>query len=159
MTCVDGRFWCDLYLCGSTSYAGTTFSAVPSSKIGLTIADNSSPPLIPGFYGGNGSTAYTTTSGNNPGSWYNFTEVAHSFGKRLMFSWEFQAAAFGALEAASRGSDPGTVIWERQSKWGLAQATGTLRTWAIERVGIYTSGTNTNTGGRGTEYADAPRWK
>jgi hypothetical protein len=29
--------------------------------------------------------------------------------------------------------------------------------WAIERVGIYTSGTNTNTGGRGTEYADAPR--
>jgi hypothetical protein len=157
MTCVDGRFWCDLYLCGSTSYAGTTFSAVPSSKIGLTIADNSSPPLIPGFYGGDGSTAYTLTSGNNPGSWYNFTEVAHSFGKRLMFSWEFQAAAFGAPEAGSRGSDPGTVIWERESKWGLAQATGTLRTWAIERVGIYTSGTNTNTGGRGTESADAPR--
>ena len=157
MTCVDGRFWCDLYLCGSTSYAGTDFSAVPSSKIGLTIADNSSPPLIPGFYGGNGSTAYTLTSGNDPGSWYNFTEVAHSFGKRLMFSWEFQAAAFGAPEADSRGSDPGTVIWERESKWGLAQATGTLWTWAIERVGIYTSGTNTNTGGRGTEYADAPR--
>jgi hypothetical protein len=157
MTCVDGRFWCDLYLCGSTSYAGTDFSAVPSSKIGLTIADNSSPPLIPGFYGGNGSTAYTLTSGNNPGSWYNFTEVAHSFGKRLMFSWEFQAAAFGAPEAGSRGSDPGTVIWERESKWGLAQATGTLWTWAIERVGIYTSGTNTNTGGRGTEYADSPR--
>jgi hypothetical protein len=157
MTCVDGRFWCDLYLCGSTSYAGTTFSAVPSSKIGLTIADNSSPPLIPGFYGGDGSTAYSLTGGNNPGSWYNFTEVAHSFGKRLMFSWEFQAAAFGAPEAGSRGSDPGTVIWERESKWGLAQATGTLWTWAIERVGIYTSGTNTNTGGRGTEYADAPR--
>lgn len=157
MTCVDGRFWCDLYLCSSTSYAGTDFSAVPSSKIGLTIADNSSPPLIPGFYGGNGSTAYTLTSGNNPGSWYNFAEVAHSFGKRLMFSWEFQAAAFGAPEAGSRGSDPGTVIWERESKWGLAQATGTLWTWAIERVGIYTSGTNTNTGGRGTEFADAPR--
>jgi hypothetical protein len=157
MTCVDGRFWCDLYLCGSTSYAGTTFSAVPSSKIGLTIADNGSPPLIPGFYGGDGSTAYSLTGGNNPGSWYNFTEVAHSFGKRLMFSWEFQAAAFGAPEAGSRGSDPGTVIWERESKWGLAQATGTLWTWAIERVGIYTSGTNTNTGGRGTEYADAPR--
>jgi hypothetical protein len=157
MTCVDGRFWCDLYLCGSTSYAGTDFSAVPSSKIGLTMADNSSPPLIPGFYGGDGSTAYSLTSGNNPGSWYNFTEVAHSFGKRLMFSWEFQAAAFGAPEAGSRSTDPGTVIWERESKWGLAQATGTLWIWAIERVGIYTSGTNTNTGGRGTEYADAPR--
>jgi hypothetical protein len=47
MTCVDGRFWCDLYLCGSTSYATTAFTAVPSSKIGLTIADNSSPALIP----------------------------------------------------------------------------------------------------------------
>ena len=157
MACIDGRFWCDLYLCGATSYAGTTFSAVQSSKIGLTIADNSSPPLIPGFYGGNGSTAYALNAGNNPGSWYNFNEVAHSFGKRLMFSWEFQAAAFGAPEAGSRGTDPGTVIWERQSKWGLAQATGTLWTWAAERVGIYTSGTNTNTGGRGTEYADAPR--
>ena len=157
MTCVDGRFWCDLYLCGSTSYATTAFSAVPSSKIGLTIADNSSPALIPSFYGGNGSTAYTLVSGNNPGSWYNFAEVAHSFGKRFMWSWEFQAAAFGAPEAGSRGSDPGTVIWERQSKWGLAQATGTLYVWGIERVGIYISVTNTNTGGRGTEYADAPR--
>jgi hypothetical protein len=157
MSCIDGRFWADLYLCGKTSYAGTDFSAVPSSKIGLTIADNSDPCLIPSFYGGNGSTAYTLTSGNNPGSWYNFAEVAHSFGKRLMWSWEFQAAAFGAPEAGSRGTDPGTVIWERTSKWGLAQATGTLWSWGIERVGIYTSGTNTNTGGRGTEYADAPR--
>jgi hypothetical protein len=157
MANIDGRFWCDLYLCGSTSYAGTDFSAVPSSKIGLTIADNSSPPLIPSFYGGNGSTAYSLVSGNNPGSWYNFAEVAHSFGKRFMWSWEFQAAAFGAPEAGSRGSDPGTVIWERESKWGLAQATGTLNVWGIERVGIYTSGSNTNTGGRGTEFADAPR--
>ena len=157
MACIDGRFWCDLYFCGATSYAGTDFTAVPSSRIGLTIADNSNPALIPSFYGGNGSTAYSLTGGNNPGSWYNFAEVAHSFGKRLMWSWEFQAAAFGAPEAGSRGSDPGTVIWERASKWGLAQATGTLLTWAIERVGIYTSGSNTNTGGRGTEYADAPR--
>jgi len=157
MANIDGRFWCDLYLCGKTSYAGTTFSAVPSSKIGLTIADNSDPALIPSFYGGNGSTAYTLTGGNNPGSWYNFAEVAHSFGKRFMWSWEFQAAAFGAPEAGSRGTDPGTVIWERQSKWGLAQATGTLVVWGAERVGIYTSGSNTNTGGRGTEFADAPR--
>jgi len=29
--------------------------------------------------------------------------------------------------------------------------------WGAERVGIYTSGSNTNTGGRGTEFADAPR--
>jgi hypothetical protein len=152
MSCIDGRFWSDLYLCGKTSYAGTDFSAVPSSKIGLTIADNSDPCLIPSFYGGNGSTAYTLTSGNNPGSWYNFAEVAHSFGKRLMWSWEFQAAAFGAPEAGSRGTDPGTVIWERASKWGLAQATGTLYTWGAEHVITVDTGSNTNTGGRGTVY-------
>jgi hypothetical protein len=157
MTNIDGRFWCDLYLCGATSYAGTTFSAVPSSRISLTIADNSDQPLIPSFYGGNGSTTYSTSGGNYAGSWYNFAEVAHSFGKRFMWSWEFQAAAFGAPEAGSRGSDAGTVQWERVSKWGLAQATGTMHVWGIERIGIYTSGSNSNTGGRGTEFADAPR--
>ncbi len=152
MANIDGRFWADLYLCGKTSFAGTDFSAVPSSKIGLTIADNSDPALIPSFYGGNGTTAYTLVSGNNPGSWYNFAEVAHSFGKRLMWSWEFQAAAFGAPEAGSRGSDPGTVIWERQSKWGLAQATGTLWVWGAEHVITVDTGSNTNTGGRGTVF-------
>jgi len=152
MTCVDSRFWCDLYLCGSTSYAGTDFNTVPSSKIGLTVADNSAPPLIPEFYGGNGSTAYTLTSGNDPGSWYNFTEVAHSFGKRLMFSWEFQAAAFGAPEESSRGADPVTVIWERESKWGLAQATGAMYIWGAEHVISDSSGSNTDTGGRGKVF-------
>jgi hypothetical protein len=157
MANIDGRLWADLYLAGATSYAGTTFSAVPSSKIGLTIADNSSPALIPSFYGGNGSTAYSLVSGNNPGSWYNAAEVAHSFGKRLPWSWEFQALAYGAPEASSRGSDPGVTTWERISKWGCAQATGVMYQWGAERVGIYTSGLNANTGGRGTEYADAPR--
>ena len=157
MANIDGRLWADLYLAGATSYAGTTFSAVPSSKIGLTIADNSSPALIPSFYGGNGSTAYSLVSGNNPGSWYNAAEVAHSFGKRLPWSWEFQALAYGAPEASSRGSDPGVTTWERISKWGCAQSTGVMLQWGAERVGIYTSGSNTNTGGRGTEYVDAPR--
>ena len=67
----------------ATSYAGTAFSAVPSSKIGLTIADGSSPALIPGFYGGNGSTAYSLVSGNNPGSWYDFAEVATALASGL----------------------------------------------------------------------------
>jgi hypothetical protein len=162
MTCVDGRFWCDLYLCGSTSYAGTDFSAVPSSKIGLTIADNSSPALIPGFYGGNGSTAYSLNGDLQPGSWINFAEVAHSFGKRFLDWSEFSAAAFGAPEAGSRGTDPGTVIWERQSKWGLAQATGTLWSWGAGTEGnrlTTTTTYSTHTGGRGSLLAgpDGPR--
>jgi len=130
MTCVDGRFWIDLYLCGSTSYAGTDFSAVPSSKIGLTISDYNGTPLIPAFYGGNGSTVYADVAAPlYRACWYDFCEVASSFGKRLPSMVEFQNAAFGAPEGGSRGSDAGTVQWERQSKWGLAQATGTMYQW------------------------------
>ena len=132
MACIDERFWCDLYFCGSTSYAGTDFSAVPSSKIGLTIADENAPPLIPAFYGGNGVTAYADDSTLKKGCWYDFCEVASSFGKRLLTMSEFQVAAFGAPEAGSRSSDPGTVIWERASKWGLAQATGTFWSWGAD---------------------------
>jgi hypothetical protein len=132
MACVDERFWCDLYFCGSTSYAGSDFTAVPSSKIGLTIADENAPPLIPAFYGGDGSTNYADSSTLEKGCWYDFCEVASSFGKRLLTMSEFQVAAFGAPEAGSRGTDPGTVIWERASKWGLAQATGTLYSWGAD---------------------------
>jgi hypothetical protein len=153
MSCIDERYWIDLYFCGKTSYAGTDFSAVPSSKIGLTIADNNDPPLIPAFYGGNGTTAYSTSGSLSAGSWINFGEVAQSFGKRMPSYHEFAAAAFGAPEAGSRGSDPGTVIWERQSKWGLAQATGTLWVWGSDFAGTGSTSNATHTDGRGTIYA------
>ena len=154
MACIEGGFWMDLYLCGATSYAGSTFSAVPSSRIGLTIADGSSPPLVPAQYGGNGSTAYAT------GKWFTFTEVAASFGKRLPRWQEFSAAAFGAPEASSRGSDPGTVQWERVSKFGLAQATGVLWQWGQETCSAgapsgWTSGTETDS--RGQVYGPETR--
>jgi hypothetical protein len=154
MACIEGGFWGDLYLVGATSYAGTTFSAVPSSRIGLTIADGSSPPLVPAQYGGNGSTAYAN------GKWYVFTEVARSFGKRLLTYDEFSAGAYGAPEASSRGSDPGTVQWERVSKFGWAQATGTLWQWGQETCTAaaasgWTSGTETE--GRGQVYGPETR--
>ena len=153
MACIEGGFWGDLYLCGATSYAGSTFSAVPSSRIGLTIADGSSPPLVPAQFGGNGSTAYPD------GKWYVFSEMARSFGKRLPTYDEFSAGAYGAPEAGSRGSDPGTVIWERVSKFGWAQATGTLWSWAQETC---TSGSPTAwqtgvTAGRGDVYGSQTR--
>lgn len=131
MTCVDERFWIDIYLCGKTSYAGSDFNAVPSSRIGLTIADRNDPPLIPAFYGGDGSIAYADDSEGIllAACWYDFCEVASSFGKRLPSMSEFQNAAFGAPEAGSRGTDAGTVQWERVSKWGLSQATGTMQQW------------------------------
>jgi len=126
MACIEEGFWIDLYFAGATSYAGNSFSAVPSSRFGLTIADASSPPLVPAQYGGDGAARYAD------GKWYVFSEMARSFGKRLPTYDEFSAAAFGAPEASSRGTDPGTVLWERVSKFGLSQATGTLWTWGQE---------------------------
>jgi len=152
MTCVDGRFWCDLYLCGSTSYAGSDFTAVPSSKIGLTIADENNPPLIPAIYGGDGTTTYSLVDSKEAGSWYDFAEVASSFGKRLISWLEFQHAAFGGPENGSRGSDPGTVIWERASLWGLAQSTGTLWSWGSDVQGNTGGGWTSATGDRGDVY-------
>jgi hypothetical protein len=153
MACIEGGFWGDLYLCGATSYAGSTFSAVPSSRIGLTIADGSSPPLVPAQFGGNGSTAYPD------GKWYVFSEMARSFGKRLPTYDEFSAGAYGAPEAGSRGSDPGTVIWERVSKFGWAQATGTLWSWAQETctAGSPTAWQTGVTAGRGDVYGSQTR--
>jgi hypothetical protein len=152
MACIEGGFWMDLYLCGATSYAGSTFSAVPSSRIGLTIADGSSPPLVPAQYGGNGSTTYGSFT------WYEASEMAASFGKRLPFYAEFAAAAYGAPEASSRGSDPGTVQWERVSKFGLAQATGTLWQWGADTSGDGSGGSySASTEGRGSVYSTDAR--
>jgi hypothetical protein len=148
MACINDAFWIDLYLAGATSYAGSTFSAVPSSKIGLTIADGSSAPLVPAQYGGNGSTTYGSFT------WYEASEMAASFGKRLPSYGEFSAAAFGAPEATSRGTDPGTVIWERASKFGLAQATGVMWQWGSDYAlaGSPAAWTTNPTEGRGDVY-------
>ena len=152
MACINDAFWIDLYLAGATSYAGSTFSAVPSSKIGLTIADGSSAPLVPAQYGGNGSTTYGSFT------WYEASEMAASFGKRLPFYAEFAAAAFGAPEAGSRGTDPGTVIWERASKFGLAQATGVMWQWGADTSGNGSGGSwSASTEGRGSVYSTDAR--
>lgn len=152
MACIEGGFWMDLYLAGATSYAGNTFSAVPSSKIGLTIADGSSAPLVPAQYGGDGTTTYGSFT------WYEASEMAASFGKRLPFYAEFAAAAFGAPEATSRGTDPGTVQWERASKFGLAQATGVLWPWGADTSGDGSGGSwSASTEGRGSVYSTDAR--
>jgi len=152
MACINDAFWIDLYLTGATSYAGSTFSAVPSSKISLTIADGSSAPLVPAQYGGNGSTTYGSFT------WYEASEMAASFGKRLPFYAEFSAAAFGAPEAGSRGTDAGTVQWERVSKFGLAQATGVMYQWGADTSGNGSGGSFTaQTEGRGSVFSTDAR--
>jgi hypothetical protein len=142
MTCIEGRFWCDIYFCGTTSYAGSDFTAVPSSKNGLSIAiGGGSALLIPSFYGGNGSTHYANDGNLIAGCWWDFNEVANSFGKRLLHINEFSAAAFGAPEAGS-GSSSSTTAWDRPSKWGLAQATGIKHCWTSSTNEIDISASN-----------------
>ena len=152
MSCVEGGFWGDLYLVGATSYAGSSFSAVPSSKIGLTIGDGSSAPLVPAEFGGNGTTTYGSFT------WYEASEMARSFGKRLLANDEFSAGAYGAPEASSRGTDAGTVQWERVSKWGWAQATGVMWQWGASLSGNGSGGAWTaSTEGRGSVYSTDAR--
>jgi hypothetical protein len=157
MGCVNERFWGDLYFCGSPIYARSDFTPLPSTKIGLTIADEKAPPLVPAFCGGDGSPNYADSSTLEKGCWYYFCQVASSFGKRLLTMSEFQVAAFGAPEAGSRGTDPCSVIWELASKWGLAHATGTLYSWGADLmfkdVNSQTFGWRTGvTRGRGDVY-------
>jgi len=152
MTCVDGRFWCDLYLCGSTSYAGSDFTAVPSSKIGLTIADENNPPLIPAIYGGDGTTAYSLVDSKEPGSWYDFAEVASSFGKRLISWLEFQHAAFGAQRTVAVAQTLDSDLGACEPVGPAAQSTGTLWSWGSDVQGNTGGGWTSATGNRGDVY-------
>ena len=152
MACINDAFWIDLYLAGSTSYASGALSAVPSSTFGLTIADHRNPPLVPARYGGDGTLTYGSFS------WYEASELAASFGKRLPSYGEFAAAAFGAPEQTSRGSDPGMVIWERVSVFGLAQATGVQWQWGADLAGNGSGGEwSATTEGRGSVYSTDAR--
>ena len=165
MSCIDGEFWVDLYFCSTTSYAGSTFSAVPSSRFGLTIATaeagtpgtGQNQPLVPAQYGGNGSIRYSDFK------WYYFNEVARSFGKRLLTYDEFIVAAFGAPERTV-GSETYTIRWEFVSKFGLAQTTGVMWTYGRDILpvidGYPSNEDNGTTDNRGwmSEHTRAPQF-
>ena len=143
MTLVAGGFWCDIYLTGVDAITNGT------SKYNVTHADGSSPPKVPGLFGGNGSTTYGSLT------WFEASELARAFGKRPLFQSEFMAAAYGTTEASSVGTDQGSSVLNAAytSKWGVIQASGVLWVWGQERGGAYnTGGWNANTEGRGSEY-------
>lgn len=143
MALVANAFWADIYLTGVDHYTNGT------SKYNVTIADGSSPPKVPAFFGGNGTAAYTTLT------WWEAAEVALSNGKRLPTYAEFAGLAFGTTEAVSVGADPASTIWQTAyvSKWGCNQATGVLWCWGGEFGGGAASATYVaNTTGRGSTY-------
>ena len=143
MVLVANNFWSDIYLTGVDHYTNGT------SKYNVSIADGASPPKVPAFFGGNGTTAYTSLT------WWEAAEVAVSHGKRLPTYSEFAGLAYGATEASSNGTDPGSTTWLAAyvSKWGCDQVTGTLWQWGDEfGGGAAAAAYVANTGGRGSTY-------
>ena len=148
MVLVANSFWSDIYLLGVDHIANGT------SKYNVTIADGASPPKIPTAFGGDGATAYGSLN------WWEASEVIKSHGKRLPSYGDFSALAYGTTEASSRGTDPGSTIWEPAyvSKWGCAQVSGNLVQWGSD-FSFRPDGTATPwaqrtglTGGRGDLY-------
>lgn len=143
MALVADGFWVDIYLTNTTPDTNGT------SKYNVTIADGASPSKVPAKFGGNGTTDYGTLT------WFEASEIASAYGKRLLKQQEYMAACYGATEASSVGTDQGSTILNAAytSKWGVMQSTGVMWIWGNERGGAYaTAGWNANTEGRGSEY-------
>lgn len=134
MALVAGRFWADIYLCGTDVDAnGTSCNAV-------TIGDGSSPPKVPAMFGGDGTTTYGSFT------WFEAAELMASAGKTLLSYDEFVAAAYGTKEAAARGSDAVTTGLGTSnagssntdekftSRWGLMQVSGCMHQWGREFI-------------------------
>ena len=143
MTLVAGGFWSDIYLLNTNPDVNGT------SKYGETIADGSSPPIIPATLGGNGSTTYGSLT------WFEAMSIAAAMGKKAFTQPQFMTAMYGVTEATDAGADPGTTGLDalRTSRWGVMQATGNLWTWGQDRGGPNASASwNANTEGFGSEY-------
>jgi hypothetical protein len=143
MALVADGFWVDIYLTNTTPDTNGT------SKYNVTIVDGASPSKVPAKFGGNGTTDYGTLT------WFEASEIASAYGKRLLKQQEYMAACYGTTEASSVGTDQGSTILNAAytSKWGVMQSTGVMWIWGNERGGAYaTAGWNANTEGRGSEY-------
>ncbi|WP_209316211.1 hypothetical protein [Haematospirillum sp. 15-248] len=142
MTLVADSFWADIYLLGVNHNTDGT------SKYGVTIADGSSPPKIPGQFGGNGSRTYSSLN------WWEAAEVMQAHGKQLPSYAEFSALAYGTTEASAPGSEPQSTVLNAAytSRWGVVQATGCMWVWGRDFAGPYGSTDWKATGGRGSTY-------
>ena len=113
MTCVDGRFWADIYLTGVNALKdGSSVHSAP-------IADGSSLPTKAD------GTHYRRFDYDTA------TAVMAALGKTLLSIEDFFAAAYGVTEATSAGDEPTLTGLDaaRTSKWGLMQATGNMTIW------------------------------
>ena len=134
MALVAGRFWADIYLCG------TDVDANGTSRNAVTIGDGSSPQKVPAMFGGDGTTTYASFT------WFEAAELMASAGKMLLSYDEFVVAAYGTKEAVARGTDAVTTGLGTSnvgssntdekftSKWGLIQVSGCMHQWGREFI-------------------------
>lgn len=149
MALVAGRFWADLYFCGTNHATNGT------SRYNTDVASGTVLPKIPAEFGGDGTAAYANLT------WWVAVEIATAHKKRLPLESEFVAAAFGVTENQSLGGSAVTIpATARQpgytSKWGLEQATGHHYAWGADASyrhdGTAAWAWRNVTGGRGNLY-------
>ena len=117
-----GEGWYDIYL------ANTTPDLLGTSAYNASIADGTTLPLLPVFWGGNGSTAMSSFS------YWAATQYYAAFGKHLPRYSQLSNACYGVTENTSAGTEPTVTALDslRTSRFGLMQATGSMWCWVDE---------------------------
>ena len=117
---VDG--WIDIYL------ANTTPDLLGTSAYGAAIADGSTLPKLPAFWGGDGTTSMASFS------YWSAVQYFAAFGKHLPRYSHLTNACYGATENTSVGTEPTVTALDnlRTSRFGLIQAVGSMWVWMDE---------------------------
>lgn len=117
-----GEGWYDIYL------ANTTPDLLGTSAYNASIADGATLPLLPVFWGGNGSTAMVSFS------YWSAAQYFAAFGKHLPRYSQLSHACYGVTENTSVGTEPTVTALDslRTSRFGLMQATGSMWCWMDE---------------------------
>ena len=117
-----GDGWLDIYL------ANTTPDLLGTSAYGAVIADGSTLPKIPAYWGGNGTAAMPSFS------YWEAVRYFAAYGKHLPRYSHLAAACWGVTENTSVGTKPATTALDnlRTSRFGLMQATGSMWVWMDE---------------------------
>ena len=114
--------WLDIYL------ANTTPDLLGTSAYAAPIADGTTLPKLPAFWGGDGTTAMASFS------YWSAVQYFAAFGKHLPRYSHLVNACYGVTENTSVGTEPTVTALDnlRTSRFGLMQATGSMWVWMDE---------------------------
>jgi len=115
--------WADIYLLNTSPEINGT------SAYNVTIADGSSPPKIPSFWGGDGTAQYANFD------WYTAVKTLSAFGKRPPTQQEFIALATGSVDNYKTGTDPVTTKFDASARSliGCEGVSGHMWQWGADR--------------------------